>query len=128
MGSAALVCAGNACSALYLSFECMAPGMLGIKYEFRDHPSPVLPLLIATERTSPDAKRGPLVPHIFGVFRKYGGGVEHLAKIGKFCVWFVFCACVYTCKGPQACSQQPIFTVPGGVRRGRGPCLSANLA
>ncbi|KAH9066121.1 hypothetical protein EDB83DRAFT_2315115 [Lactarius deliciosus] len=43
------------------------------------------PLAAVTERTSPDSKRGPPVPRMFGAaateyFRKYGGG-EHLAKI-----------------------------------------------
>ncbi|KAH9172842.1 hypothetical protein EDB89DRAFT_1962568 [Lactarius sanguifluus] len=41
------------------------------------------------ESVSPDLKRGPPVLRIFGIaaveyFRKYGGGVTHLAKIGEF--------------------------------------------
>ena len=99
-GSAALVQAamlvrgGEVRCALALGFERMAPGALGTKSAFPDRPSPVLPLLVAADRASPDAKRGPPMPRIFGAaateyFKKYGGGVEHLAKIGGFFVfWF----------------------------------------
>jgi sterol carrier protein 2 len=84
--AAALVRAGDARCALALGFEHMAPGALGAKPTFPDRPSPLLPLLVTAERAAPDSKRGPPMPRIFGAaaaeyFRKYGGGVEHLAKI-----------------------------------------------
>ena len=87
--AATLVRAGDVRCAIALGFERMAPGALGTKPAFPDRPSPLRPLLVAAERASPDAKRGPPMPRIFGAaateyFRKYGGGVEHLAKIGEF--------------------------------------------
>lgn len=96
MHAATLVRAGDVRCALALGFERMAPGALGTKSAFPDRPNPMLPLLVAAERASPDAKRGPPMPRIFGAaateyFRKYGGGVEHLAKIGEF---VVFCCAV----------------------------------
>ena len=95
--AATLIRAGDVRCALALGFERMAPGALGTKPAFPDRPSPIRPILVAAERASPDAKRGPPMPRVFGAaateyFRKYGGGVEHLAKIGEFCDWFVFCA------------------------------------
>ncbi|KAH9075572.1 thiolase-like protein [Lactarius deliciosus] len=74
--AAALVRAGDARCALALGFERMAPGALGTKPAFPDRPSPMGPLVA----------RGPPMPRMFGAavteyFRKYGGGVEHLAKI-----------------------------------------------
>ncbi|KAH9172838.1 thiolase-like protein, partial [Lactarius sanguifluus] len=50
-----------------------------------DARSPMGPLAAVAERASPDSKRGPPMPRMFGAaatkyFRKYGGG-EHLAKI-----------------------------------------------
>ncbi len=77
--------------ALALGFERMAPGAVAINTAFPDRPSPMRPLLAAAVCASPDSKRGPLVPCVFVAaaaeyFKKYGGGVEHLAKIGEFCV------------------------------------------
>lgn len=51
----------------------------GTNSVFPDRPSPVRPLLAATERASPDSKRGPPMPLIFGAApgeypREYGGG------------------------------------------------------
>ncbi|KAH9043567.1 thiolase-like protein [Lactarius hengduanensis] len=82
----ALVRAGDAHCALALGFERMAPGALGTNPAFPDRPSPMGPLLGVAERASPDSKRGPPMPRMLGAaateyFRKYGGGVEHLAKI-----------------------------------------------
>jgi len=99
--AAAVVRAGDARCALALGFERMAPGALGTKTAFPDRPSPLRPLLAAAERASPESKRGPPMPLVFGAaateyFKKYGGGMEHLAKIGEFyvsCCLF-FCACV----------------------------------
>jgi hypothetical protein len=53
-------------------------------------------LLVVAERASPDAKRGLLVPRVFGAaaaeyLRKHGDGVEHLAKIGG--CWFLCGVC-----------------------------------
>ncbi|KAH9014634.1 thiolase-like protein [Lactarius hengduanensis] len=84
--AAALVPAGDAHCALALGFERMAPGALVTKPAFPDRPSPMGPLVAVPERASPDSKRGPPMPRTFGApateyFRKYGGGVEHLAKI-----------------------------------------------
>jgi sterol carrier protein 2 len=86
--AAALVRAGHAHCALALGFERMAPGSLGTKPMWPDRPSPIAPLLMAATHASPDAKRGPSMPRVFGAaaaeyFVKYGGGVEHLAKIGE---------------------------------------------
>ncbi len=76
----------------------MAPGALAINTAFPDRPSPMRLLLAAAVRASPDSKYGPLVPRVFGAaaaeyFKKYGGGVEHLAKIGEFCV----SCCLFLC-------------------------------
>ncbi|KAI0297502.1 thiolase-like protein [Multifurca ochricompacta] len=84
--AASLVRAGEARCALALGFERMAPGKLGENPAWPDRPNPLSPLLEAALRASPDAKRGPSMPRIFGAaaaeyFRKYGGNVEHLAKI-----------------------------------------------
>ncbi|KAI9455084.1 hypothetical protein BJY52DRAFT_1224807 [Lactarius psammicola] len=83
--AAALVRTANAC-ALALGFKRMAPSLLGINTTFPDCPSPMRTLLAATVRASRDSKRGPLVPRVFGAtvvdyFKKYGGRMEHLAKI-----------------------------------------------
>ncbi|KAH9036664.1 thiolase-like protein [Lactarius pseudohatsudake] len=74
--AAALVRAGDAHCALALGFERMVSGALGTKHAFPDRPSPMGPLLVVAERASPDSK-----PAATEYFRKYGGGVEHLAKI-----------------------------------------------
>ncbi|KAI0247767.1 thiolase-like protein [Lactifluus subvellereus] len=84
--AAALVRGGIARCALALGFERMSPGSLGTKRTWPDRPSPMTPFLAAAARASPDANRGPPMPRVFGAaaaeyFRKYGGGVEHLAKI-----------------------------------------------
>ncbi|KAH9007638.1 thiolase-like protein [Lactarius hengduanensis] len=84
--AAALVCAGGAHCARALGFQRMAPGALGTKPAFPDRPSPVGPLVAIAVRASPNSKRGPPMPCMFGAAaaeysRKYGGGVEHdLAK------------------------------------------------
>ncbi|KAH9024403.1 hypothetical protein EDB84DRAFT_1678107 [Lactarius hengduanensis] len=65
-GSTALVRAGDAHCALALGFERMAPGALGTKPAFPDRPSPMGPLLGVAERASPDSKRGPPMPCMFG--------------------------------------------------------------
>ncbi|KAI9453667.1 hypothetical protein BJY52DRAFT_1396504 [Lactarius psammicola] len=72
--------------ALALGFECMAPCALAINTPFTDFPSIMYPPLVAAERASPDSKHGPPIPCVFGaataeLFKKYGGGVEHLTKI-----------------------------------------------
>jgi len=82
--AATLVRAGAAGCVLALGFERMAPGALSDLWT--DRPNPVLPLLTAAARASPNANRGPLVPRVYGAavaeyFKTYGGGVEHLAKI-----------------------------------------------
>ncbi|KAH9075562.1 thiolase-like protein [Lactarius deliciosus] len=82
---AVAVRAGDAHCALALGFERMVPGALGTKPAFPNRPNPMGPLLGVAECASPDSKRGPPMPRIFGAaateyFRKYGG-VEHLAKI-----------------------------------------------
>ena len=96
--AAALVRGGLARCALALGFERMAPGSLGTRPTWPDRPSPMAPLLAAAARASPDANRGPPMPRLFGAaaveyFRKYGGGVEHLAKIGEL-LRFMYCVCV----------------------------------
>jgi len=74
----------------------MAPGALGAGTQnnpWSDRPSPVGPLMAAAARASPGADRGPPMPRVFGAaaaeyFGLYGGGVEHLAKIGE--LFFLF--------------------------------------
>lgn len=69
----------------------MAPGALGAGpagNPWSDRPSPIGPLMAAAARASPGADRGPPNPRLFGAaakeyFEVYGGGVEHLAKIGE---------------------------------------------
>jgi hypothetical protein len=69
----------------------MAPGALGAGPAGNpgsDRPSPIGPLMAAAARASPGANRGPPNPRVFGAaateyFKLYGGGVEHLAKIGE---------------------------------------------
>jgi len=81
--------AGEARCALALGFERMAPGPLGgAGKNDDDRPSPLGPLFEAAARASPGADRGPLNPRVFGAaaaeyFGTYGGGVQHLAKIGE---------------------------------------------
>ncbi|KAH8979783.1 hypothetical protein EDB86DRAFT_2835717 [Lactarius hatsudake] len=88
---AALVRAGDTHCTLALGFEHMARGSLSTNATFTDRLSPISQLLGVVERASPDLKRGPPMPRMFGAaaaeenFRKYGGGVEHLAKIGGLC-------------------------------------------
>ena len=98
-----LVRAGAARCALALGFERMAPGALGAGTQnnpWSDRPSPVGPLMAAAARASPGADRGPPMPRVFGAaaaeyFGLYGGGVEHLAKIGElfFFSFLATCEC-----------------------------------
>ncbi len=60
---------------------------------------PVGPLMAAAARASPGADRGPPMPRVFGAaaaeyFGLYGGGVEHLAKIGELFFSFLRRVCV----------------------------------
>jgi len=85
--AATLVRSGEARCALALGFERMAPGPLGAGNNNDDRLNPLVPLFAAAARASPGADRGPPNPRVFGAaaaeyFRTYGGGVEHLAKIG----------------------------------------------
>ena len=82
--------AGEARCALALGFERMAPGPLGGTggENDDDRPSPLGPLFEAAARASPGADRGPPNHRVFGAaaaeyFGTYGGGVQHLAKIGE---------------------------------------------
>jgi hypothetical protein len=99
--AATLVRAGEARCALALGFERMAPGALGAGpagNPWSDRPSPIGPLMVAAARASPGADRGPPNPRLFGAaateyFELYGGGVEHLAKIGEPNSTSHLCAC-----------------------------------
>ncbi|KAF8257330.1 hypothetical protein EI94DRAFT_1759186 [Lactarius quietus] len=51
---------------LALGFERMAHGALGTNPVFPDRLSPMCPLLVAAEHASPDSKRGPPMPRVFG--------------------------------------------------------------
>ena len=72
---------------LALGFERMNPGSLGTN--FKDRPSPLAlfdKVMEMTEETL-GANHGPGAPRMFAngaqeYFDKYGGNVEHLAKIG----------------------------------------------
>jgi len=97
MGSSVLVHAvaiigvSNVRCALALGFERMVPGTIGINTTFPNCPNPLCLLLATMEHTLPDLKWGPLMPRIFGAtvveyFKKYSGRVDHLVKIGEFCV------------------------------------------
>lgn len=93
-GSTALYQASNAVKgglvdcALALGFERMKPGSLGTN--FPDRPSPTLLFnerVVDAEKKADAINHGPGAPRMFGTagseyLRKYGGGVEHLAKIG----------------------------------------------
>lgn len=95
-GSSALYQANNAVKygqvecALALGFERMKPGSLGSN--FPDRPDPMILFNKRTheiEEESLGANHGPGAPRMFDdgaqeYFNKYGGGVEHLAKIGEW--------------------------------------------
>ncbi|KAF8260998.1 hypothetical protein EI94DRAFT_1833543 [Lactarius quietus] len=73
-GSAALVHAATLVRAGDVAR--MAHGALGTNPVFPDRLSPMCPLLVAAEHASPDSKRGPPMPRVFGAaateyFRKY---------------------------------------------------------
>lgn len=94
-GSAALFQANNAVKygevecALALGFERMKPGSLGTN--FPDRPSPMILFNQRSQEMEDDhlgENHGPGAPRMFDngaqeYFQKYGGSVEHLAKIGK---------------------------------------------
>jgi sterol carrier protein 2 len=82
---------GQVDCALALGFEKMQPGSLGSN--FSDRPSPVA--LISQRSIDMEdhigENHGPGAPRMFDngaqeYFMKYGGGVEHLAKIGEHSV------------------------------------------
>ncbi|PPQ98684.1 hypothetical protein CVT24_003311 [Panaeolus cyanescens] len=94
-GSAALFQANNAVKygevecALALGFERMKPGSLGTN--FPDRPSPMILFNQRTQEMEEQVlgeNHGPGAPRMFDngaqeYFMKYGGGVEHLAKIAS---------------------------------------------
>ena len=93
-GSSALYQANNAVKygqvecALALGFERMKPGSLGIN--FPDRPSPMQLFDQKTQEVEEGlgANHGPGAPRMFDngaqeYFNKFGGGIEHLAKIGE---------------------------------------------
>jgi len=80
---------GEAECALALGFERMKPGSLGTN--FPDRPSPISLFSQKSHELEEDLgnNHGPNAPRLFDngaqeYFMRYGGGVEHLAKIGKF--------------------------------------------
>lgn len=141
--AATLVRSGAARCALALGFERMAPGPLGGGSkkgdgDGDDRPSPLVTLFAAAARASPGADRGPPNPRVFGAaaaeyFGRYGGGVQHLAKIGELLFFFHF-RCVsmdrfglsLSGEEPQARAQQPVRAVPRGIQRSRGPRFDAD--
>ncbi|KAF4605632.1 hypothetical protein EYR40_004419 [Pleurotus pulmonarius] len=94
-GSTALYQANNAVKgglvecALALGFERMKPGSLGTN--FPDRPSPTLLFnerVVDAEKKADAINHGPGAPRMFGTagteyLRKYGGNIEHLAKIAS---------------------------------------------
>jgi len=93
-GSTALYQANNAVKfgqvdcALALGFEKMQPGSL--RSNFNDRPSPMIPLAQRSRDVEDyvGGNHGPHAPRMFDnaaqeYFMRYGGGVEHLAKIGE---------------------------------------------
>jgi len=93
-GSTALYQANNAVKfgqvdcALALGFEKMQPGSL--RSNFNDRPSPMIPLAqrMNDMENYVGENYGPHAPRMFDngaqeYFMRYGGGVEHLAKIGE---------------------------------------------
>lgn len=77
--------------ALALGFERMKPGSLGTN--FPDRPSPTLIIGQRSQELETEAglgeNHGPGAPRMFDngakeYFQKYGGSIEHLAKIGEF--------------------------------------------
>ena len=74
----------------------MALGALSTKPGFADRPTPMHQLLAIAESTSTESKCGLPIPHVFGAaaegyLKKYGGGIEHLARIGEYCVTLFLC-------------------------------------
>ncbi|KAG6839355.1 hypothetical protein H0H87_001029, partial [Tephrocybe sp. NHM501043] len=74
---------------LALGFERMKPGSLGTNFPDRTPPSFLIGARSSEiEREWLGENHGPLPPRVFGngaqeYFAKYGGNIEHLAKIGK---------------------------------------------
>lgn len=94
-GSAALYQANNSvkygqveCS-LALGFERMKPGSLGTNFPDRVPPTAIIGQRSQElEREGLGENHGPGAPRMFSngaeeYFQKYGGDIEHLAKIGK---------------------------------------------
>lgn len=96
--------------ALALGFERMNPGSLGSNFPDRVPPTALLSLKTQElELAGLGENHGPGAPRMFSngaqeYFVKYGGGVEHLAKIGTlaFCsVRRFFPDFVFSVKEPQ---------------------------
>lgn len=80
--------------AIALGFERMAPGSLGTNW--KDRTPPMAPFNTVSEMTEETlgANHGPGAPRMFSnagreYMVKYGAGVEHLAKIGRFLSFIV---------------------------------------
>lgn len=73
---------------LALGFEQMAPGSLGSNWKDREPPMKPFHLVMDMTEETLGANHGPGAPRMFAnaaqeYFDKYGGGIEHLAKIGQ---------------------------------------------
>jgi len=130
-GSSALYQANNAVKygqvecALALGFERMKPGSLGTN--FPDRPSPTL-LINQRSRDLEEVlgeNHGPNAPRMFDngaqeYFSKYGGGVEHLAKIGTDVIRNLLCPNILplgSLEESQTFFAEPLLTIPRWVER-----------
>jgi sterol carrier protein 2 len=116
-----LVKAGAAECVMALGFERMAPGSLGTN--FPDRPGPTKPLneaMLEIEQTTLGVNKGPGAPRLFGngateYFKKFGGGIEHLAQIGRKTtpleVETVLSPNPSSGQEPQTLCEQPIFSI-----------------
>jgi sterol carrier protein 2 len=107
--------------ALALGFERMKPGSLGTNFPDRVPPTIILNKKSAElELAGLGENHGPGAPRMFSngaqeYFVKYGGGIEHLAKIGTL----AFCNIhrlkpdlFVSVKEPQTLCEQSLFSIP----------------
>ena len=87
VNATAFVKGGQVSCALALGFEQMARGSLGSNWTDRESPMKPFDLIRDMTEQTLGKNHGPGAPRMFAnagqeYFEKYGGGVEHLAKIG----------------------------------------------
>jgi hypothetical protein len=107
--------------ALALGFERMRPGSLGTNFPDRVPPTMILTMKSQDlELAGLGENHGPGAPRMFSngaqeYFVKYGGGIEHLAKIGVlgFCSVHRFDPDLFvSVKEPQTLREQSLLSIP----------------